>query len=120
MHIILYNLVNIMRLSIYVYYIYSIIIIFRRRVLQLWKERLGSRATYNELIKAFNSADYKQYADHVKNLVQSNDDDSDSSCSENSPSLLQPETYPNPELSSVELPSEIPCETYTLLDSEGY
>lgn len=91
---------------------------FRRKALRLWQQKLGSDATYNELIRAFNRAGYKQYADNVKKIVQyHNHDDSDSSCSEDSFPLPQPETYPNPKLSSVELPSEVSC--YTRLDSKG-
>ena len=94
----------------------------RRKALRLWQQKLGSDATYNKLIGAFNRAGYKQYADNVKKIVQyHNHDDSDSSCSEDSfQSVTQPETFPNPKPSSVELPSEVSCETYTRLDSKGW
>ena len=92
----------------------------RRKALRLWQQKLGSDATYNELIRAFNRAGYKQYADNVKKIVQyHNHDDSDSSCSEDSFPSPQPETYPSLKPSSVELPSEKSCKTYHLLESEG-
>ena len=85
----------------------------------LWQQRLGSDATYNELIRVFSTAGYEGYADKIKVILNHHDDDSDSSCSEESFSLCQPETYPNFMPSSVELPSEVSCKTYCVLDSEG-
>ena len=86
----------------------------------LWHKKLGSRATYNELIRAFSSAGNEEYADNVKKIFQYHDSDgSDSSCSEDSFPLPQPETYPHPKLFPVELPSEVSSESCFLLDSSA-
>ena len=35
----------------------------------MWKQKRGSAATYNNLIKVFEKAGYKSYAENVKDLV---------------------------------------------------
>jgi hypothetical protein len=41
----------------------------RREALEKWKQMLGSGATYNNLIKAFEQAGHRDYAEIVKDLV---------------------------------------------------
>ena len=36
----------------------------------MWKRKLGSGGTYNKLIKVFESAGYKSYADSVRSLLE--------------------------------------------------
>ena len=48
---------------------FCIIPAFRREVLKTWKRKLGSGATYNDLIKAFQQAGYEGYAEVVKGLL---------------------------------------------------
>ena len=43
---------------------------FRRAALEKWKQKLGSSATYNNLIGVFERAGYQGYADAVRKLVQ--------------------------------------------------
>ena len=50
------------------WYNYLLVIIFRREVLKLWKKKLALRATYNNLIKAFEEAEHKQYSETVRHL----------------------------------------------------
>ena len=96
---------------------------FRREALKLWKQKFGSNATYRTLIRAFERAGYKQYADQVKQVIQPQDSDTDdSSCDEDSFPLPQPHTYPNLEsLSPIECPSlkPLPCESYSFIDPES-
>ena len=42
----------------------------RREALHIWKRRLGSSGTYNKLIKIFESAGYRSYADSVRCLLE--------------------------------------------------
>ena len=37
----------------------------------MWKQKLGSNATYNNLIKVFESAGHKDYADLVRRIAGS-------------------------------------------------
>ena len=62
-----------------------------------WKTRNGSKATYAKLIKIFEQAGYKSYADKVRRITQiSNSDTDDSSGSgEEYPQIEQPQTYPD-------------------------
>jgi hypothetical protein len=100
------------------------LIVFRRAALTLWKKKLGSSATYQALITAFERAGYRQYADEVEKLViQRQDSDTDDSSSDEDPfPLPQPQTYPNIEPPSpVEFPSQKPlqpCESYLVVDPE--
>ena len=45
--------------------------------MQKWKEKQGSEATYKKLIKIFEHAGYKLYADVVKSLVSMCSDQAD-------------------------------------------
>ena len=38
--------------------------------MQKWKQKLGTKATHNNLIKAFEQAGYETYAEFVKGLVK--------------------------------------------------
>ena len=39
--------------------------IFRRAALEKWKQKLGSKATYNNLISVFERSGYKEYTETV-------------------------------------------------------
>ena len=59
--------------------------------------RNGSKATYAKLIKIFEHAGYKSYADEVRKIAHisnSDTDDSSSSEKEEHPQIEQPQTYP--------------------------
>ena len=45
--------------------------------MQKWKEKQGSEATYRKLIKIFERAGYKLYADFVRSLVSKCSDQAD-------------------------------------------
>ena len=62
-----------------------------------WKTRNGSKATYAKLIKIFEQAGYKSYADKVRRIARiSNSDTDDSSGSgEEHPQIEQPPAYPD-------------------------
>lgn len=72
--------------------------------MEKWKQKLGSKATYNNLIKAFKRAGYKIYADTVIGLVkimQTNSNDSNSNTIDQTPppskqSLSQLPVFPEP------------------------
>ena len=70
---------------------------YRREALYTWKSRNGSKATYAKLIKVFEQAGYKNYADKVRKIVHiSNSDTDDSSGSgEEHPQIEQPPAYPD-------------------------
>ena len=62
-----------------------------------WKTRNGSKATYAKLIKIFEQAGYKSYADEVRKIAHiSNSDTDDSNGSgEEHPRIEQPPAYPD-------------------------
>ena len=76
--------------------------------MKLWKQRLGSDATYNKLIGVFEHAGYKHYAENIRRIMQCQenckevcDSDSDEDCFP----PPQPQTYPNDKpLSPVDIP----------------
>ena len=43
--------------------------LYRRKALEMWKQKRGSAATYNNLIKVFERAGYKNYAEIVQDLL---------------------------------------------------
>ena len=60
-----------------------------------WKKRNGSNATYSKLIKIFEQADNKNYADEVRKISEVSESEEDSSCSgEEHSQMDQPQTYP--------------------------
>ena len=42
----------------------------RRAALEKWKQKLGSKATYGNLIGVFERAGYQGYADTVRRIVE--------------------------------------------------
>ena len=42
----------------------------RRAALEKWKQKLGSKATYGNLIGVFERAGYQGYADSVRSIVE--------------------------------------------------
>jgi hypothetical protein len=102
------------------------VIVLRRAALMLWKRRLGSSATYQALITAFQHAGYRQYADEVEKLIIPHQDmDTEDSSSDEDPirfPLPQPQTFPNIEQPShVEFPSlkSLPYEAYAIVDPKN-
>ena len=71
--------------------------IIRREALHTWKERNGSSATYSKLIKIFERADCKNYADEVRRIAQLSDSETDDSSGsgEEQSRVNQPQTYPS-------------------------
>lgn len=61
----------------------------------MWKQKLGSHATYRKLINAFESAGYNAYAEIVRNIVCHNESEMDD-LNDYAEPLSQPETYPYP------------------------
>ena len=59
-----------------------------------WKETRGKRATYNNLIIAFEAAGFKNFADNIRRMSGGDDDMDDSSDEESFP-WPQPPTYPD-------------------------
>ena len=72
--------------------------IIRREALYLWKQKLGSEATSQRLISAFERADYRNYAEIVRNIICENESEVDDSSDYDEP-IPQPETYPYVKLS---------------------
>ena len=87
--------------------------------------RNGSKATYAKLIRIFEQAGYKSYADEVRRIVHiSNSDTDDSSGSdEEHPQIEQPQTYPDYEshaLSQVPQPTSFEStEVYVIVKEEN-
>ena len=61
-----------------------------------WKQRNGTKATYSRLIKIFERAGYKTYADAVKRTAQLSESESEESSGsgEEHSKLEQPDAYP--------------------------
>jgi hypothetical protein len=82
-------------------------------------KRNGSKATYNRLIKIFEQAGYKSYADLVRRIIDLSDKDSSGSGEEQ----CQPNTYPQytQQQALSQLPQAIPesTETYMVVDEEN-
>ena len=64
----------------------------RREALQMWKQRLGSEATYQKLIDVFERASYHTYAEIVRNIVCNTESETDDSHDDDP--VSQPATYP--------------------------
>ena len=73
-------------------------LLYRRAALSMWKQRLGSDATYQKLIDIFESAGYRSYAAVVRNIACSVEShkgmDDFGECND---FLSQPDTYPHHE-----------------------
>ena len=86
----------------------------------MWKQRLGSEATYQKLIDIFECAGYRNYADIVKNLICDAENETDDSSDYEEP-IPQPETYPHLNLSPLSLPNfrnrkMSSCDEYLLIN----
>ena len=92
----------------------------RRGVLLLWKQRNGSKATYNKLIGIFESTGYQNYADNVKRMTHVDEEgDVSGGPVDLSPPLPQPPTYCSVRRNSPpSSPEDVHCEReeYELLD----
>ena len=91
----------------------------------IWKKRNGSSATYSKLIKIFERADCKKYADEVRRIAQLSDsetDDSSSGSGEEQSQVKQPQTYPASKPQSLaQVPPAMhkPTEVYVVVDKEN-
>ena len=100
---------------------------YRRAALHIWKERNGSKATYTKLIKIFEQAGYKSYADEVRRIAHisnSDTDDSSGSGEEEYPQIEQPQTYPDYKqhaLFQIPQPTTSPksTEVYVMVEEEN-
>ena len=94
----------------------------RKAALLLWKQQLGSRATYNKLISVFDHAGYKAYSENVRKFACASDSETDdSSGNEDSFPSPQPPTYPclkpqdSPTPTELSLPEQSVPESYYIL-----
>jgi hypothetical protein len=93
--------------------------------LYTWKTRNGSKATYAKLIKIFEQAGHKSYADEVRRIAHiSNSDTSDSSGSEEEEyhQIEQPQTYPDFKPHALPQPTSSDSEStevYVMVDEEN-
>jgi hypothetical protein len=88
----------------------------------MWKQKLGSDATYQRLINIFKQSDFHNCAEIVRNIIYEDESEIDDSSDYDEP-IIQPETYPNVQLNS--LPSSSPkfsrrhvssCDEYILIN----
>ena len=95
--------------------------------MQKWKQKNGSEATCSKLIKTFERAGYKSYADEVRKITQASDSETDdfSGSEEEQSQIEQPQTYPpcQPQsvshLSPVTPKSTETCAYYIIIDEEN-
>ena len=89
-----------------------------------WKQRNGTKATCSRLIRIFEQAGFKSYADEVRRIAELSDTETDdSSGSEEEQSQAeQPQTYPTHKQQQILCQSSpaIPnsTETYVIVDNE--
>ena len=91
----------------------------------IWKKRNGSSATYSKLIKIFERADCKNYADEVRRIAQVSDSEIDDSSSGSGEEQSQPQTYPASKPQSL---SQVPpaihkpnsTEVYVMVEEENF
>ena len=74
----------------------------------MWKQRLGSDATYQKLINVFECAGYRTYADIVRNTICDAESEMDDSSDYEEP-IPQPETYPRLKINPPPSPKLSPC-----------
>ena len=67
---------------------------YRREALYIWKQRLGSEATYQRLMNVFERADFQIFAEIVRSIICEDESEADDSSDYDEP-IPQPETYPN-------------------------
>ena len=73
--------------------------LYRRKALEIWKQKHGSAATYNNLIKVFEQAGYKNYAEIVQDLLNNvRTDTGDSSRNTINQTPPPPSEQPSPQL----------------------
>ena len=87
-----------------------------------WKQRNGSKATYNRLIKIFERAGYQDCADKVRSIAQLSDSETDDS-SGSGEEQSQPKAYPSHNQKQI-LSQSSPAvsksiETYVIVDREN-
>ena len=97
----------------------------RREALKSWKTRNGSKATYSKLIKIFELARYKSYADEVRRIAQLSDSEADDSggSREEQSQVKQPQAYPASKIQALSrLPPAMPkpTEIYMMVDKENF
>ena len=69
-------------------------ILHRREALYVWKQKLGSDATYQRLMNIFERAGFQNCAEIIRSLVCEDESEEDDSSDYDEP-IPQPETYPN-------------------------
>ena len=87
----------------------------------MWKQRLGSDATYQKLINVFECAGYRTYAEIVRNTLCDDESDSSDDSDYNEP-IPQPEAYPQFKVNPPPSPKPSPrrfssCDEYLHIDS---
>ena len=45
--------------------------------MRIWKQRIGSKATYSRLIHIFESAGYRRYAEEIRRIAQDSNSEAD-------------------------------------------
>ena len=60
----------------------------------MWKQKRGSAATYNNLIKVFERAGYKDYARFVQDLVQTDAEESNRNTIDQTPPSISEQPSP--------------------------
>ena len=98
--------------------------IIRREALYTWKKRNGSSATYRRLIKIFERAGCKDYADEVRRIAHISDSETDDSSGsgEEHTRVEQPQTYPTQKpqaLSQIPPETPKPTELFVVVEEEN-
>ena len=76
--------------------------------MKIWRQRLGSSATYKKLISIFELSGYYSYADEVRK-VAGVEDDEDDDINDEDEAVIQPQTYPPVKRHmSLDIPSPVP------------
>ena len=96
-------------------------LLLRREALYIWMQRNGSKATYIKLMKVFERAGYRNYADLVKTIIDLSDNEADDS-NNNGDEQSQPQTYPEyRQQQALSRPLQTvpkPTETYIMISDE--
>ena len=82
---------------------YTVLNFTRKAALLIWKQRLGSTATYQKLIDIFEHAGYCSYAENVRKTARVVESETDDSTDSDEP-VPQPPTYPCLKPSNPSLP----------------
>ena len=97
--------------------------------MEKWKQKLGSKATYSNLIAVFRRAGYQEYADAVEKVILQSSVDKTENFTENEvfptlpkcaslPELLQLPVFPEPESISSSIIA-LPSATSVLIENES-